>query len=51
MREIEEGFASVGVQGMRAPAEFLQTHDEGANLGTSSAGGHGKTPVRGKGSR
>jgi len=41
VKEIDDGFASIQVQGARAPEALLKIHDIGANLGTSSAGGHG----------
>jgi len=47
IREIEEGFAVLGVTGARAPEFYLSRHDIGANLGSSSAGGHGMTPLPG----
>lgn len=37
--EIEEGFASIGVQGARTRADLLERSDIGARMGTSSAGG------------
>lgn len=43
--EIESGFAQVQLQGARLPAEVLETSDTGAILGTSSLGGHGKSPL------
>ncbi len=45
MKEIDDWFASFPLVGDRAPADFLKGHDIGANLGTSSAGGHGFTPL------
>jgi len=45
MTKIEEGFARIGVQGKRFPDQVLQMSDTGAILGTSSAGGHGKSPL------
>lgn len=45
MKEIEGGFAKIGVQGLRFPPEILALSDTGAVLGTSSIGGHGKTPL------
>lgn len=45
MAEIENGFAKIGVQGARFPAEVLALSDTGAVLGTSSLGGHGKSPL------
>jgi aryl-alcohol dehydrogenase-like predicted oxidoreductase len=46
VKEIDDGFVSIKVQGARAPEELLKVHDIGANLGTSSAGGHGLSPLR-----
>lgn len=43
--EIESGFAQVQLQGARLPATVLETSDTGAILGTSSLGGHGKSPL------
>ncbi len=48
VKEIDDGFASLRVQGARAPEALLKVHDIGANLGTSSAGGHGLSPLRGQ---
>jgi aryl-alcohol dehydrogenase-like predicted oxidoreductase len=45
VKEIDDGFASIQLQGARAPEALLKTHDVGANLGTSSAGGHGMSPL------
>lgn len=45
VKEIDEVFASINVQGARAPEALLKNHDIGANLGTSSAGGHGLSPL------
>jgi aryl-alcohol dehydrogenase-like predicted oxidoreductase len=45
IKEIDGGFASIQVQGARAPEALLKAHDVGANLGTRSAGGHGISPV------
>jgi aryl-alcohol dehydrogenase-like predicted oxidoreductase len=45
VKEIDDGFASIRVQGARAPEALLKIHDFGANLGTSSAGGHGLSPL------
>jgi len=44
--EIEAGFARIGVRGERLPPMVLAMSDTGAVLGTSSGGGHGKTPLR-----
>ncbi len=46
VKEIDDGFTSIKVQGARAPEALLKVHDIGANLGTSSAGGHGLSPLR-----
>ena len=43
--EIEAGFAQIQIQGERLPAFALEYSDIGATLGTSSAGGHGKSPL------
>lgn len=43
--EIEGGFAKIGVVGDRFPPEVLALSDNGAVLGTSSLGGHGKSPL------
>jgi aryl-alcohol dehydrogenase-like predicted oxidoreductase len=48
IKELEDGFAAIHVQGARSTPELLARHDDGANLGTSSAGGHGKTPMPSK---
>ena len=46
IEEIETAIAQNGVQGLRIPEEVLQSSDTGAILGTSSLGGHGKTPLK-----
>lgn len=48
IEELEEGFRQIQVQGKRAPEALLAVHDYGANLGTSSAGGHGLSPLPGR---
>ncbi|MDF0668287.1 MAG: aldo/keto reductase [Nitrospira sp.] len=45
VKEIDAAFTSIQLQGARADEELLRAHDVGANLGTSSAGGHGKSPL------
>lgn len=45
VQEIEDAFGRINLQGKRAPEQLLASHDIGADLGTSSAGGHGKTPL------
>jgi aryl-alcohol dehydrogenase-like predicted oxidoreductase len=43
--EIEAGFAAIRVQGARSTEQLLAVHDSGANLGTSSVGGTGHSPL------
>jgi len=45
MKEIEDGFASIRVQGARSSEQILAWSDIGAKLGTSSAAGHGLSPL------
>lgn len=45
MNELENGFASIGVFGDRAPEGLKASHDLGTSLGTSSIGTNGKTPL------
>jgi len=45
VKEIDDGFARIQVQGARAPEEIGKLHDVGANIGTSSTGGHGMSPL------
>jgi aryl-alcohol dehydrogenase-like predicted oxidoreductase len=45
LREIEEGFSNIQVQGARATEALLERSDIGARLGTSSIGGHGMSPL------
>ncbi len=49
VKEIDDGFAGIRVQGARAPEALQKVHDIGANLGSSSTGGHGLSPLRGQG--
>lgn len=51
LRKIEDGLASIRVQGARAPEALLASHDIGANSGTSSASGHGNSPLPQKATR
>jgi aryl-alcohol dehydrogenase-like predicted oxidoreductase len=44
MKALENAFANLQVHGARAPAASREAHDIGTNLGTSSVGGHGKSP-------
>jgi aryl-alcohol dehydrogenase-like predicted oxidoreductase len=46
MREIEAGYATIGIQGARAADDVLSLIDDGAKAGTSSAGGRGISPLR-----
>ena len=45
LRELEAGLAQTGVSGARAPEALLAVHDLGANLGSSSEGTHGRSPL------
>jgi aryl-alcohol dehydrogenase-like predicted oxidoreductase len=45
MQQLEREFANVRVTGARAPAAIAAAHDMGADTGTTSAGGHGKSPL------
>jgi len=45
LADIENGFQRIGVEGARFPPEILALSDTGAILGTSSLGGHGKSPL------
>ena len=45
IKEIEDGFAKIRVQGARLNEELLAQIDTGAKLGTSSIGGHGMSPL------
>lgn len=45
MKELESGFAAIGVFGDRAPARLKEAHDIGTSLGTTSKGTQGKTPL------
>jgi aryl-alcohol dehydrogenase-like predicted oxidoreductase len=45
MKEIEDGFAAIHVQGARSSEQILAWSDIGARLGTSSTGGHGLSPL------
>jgi len=46
IKEIEDGFAKIQVQGGRTTEQLLAQTDIGAKLGTSSVGGHGMSPLR-----
>lgn len=48
MKEIEEGFAKIEIEGKRSTESLLERSDIGARLGTSSKGGHGMSPLPGK---
>ena len=45
MQELETAFANVQVFGNRAPAAIAASHDIGADIGTSSIGTNGKSPL------
>lgn len=45
LNEIEQEFAKIGVHGARTTEQLLANHDIGANLGTSSKGTHGNSPL------
>jgi len=45
VKEIEDGLAKIQVQGARTTEQLLAQIDVGAKLGTSSAGGHGLSPL------
>lgn len=45
MREIADGFAQIRVQGARSTERLLAQSDVGARPGSSSADGHGMTPL------
>jgi aryl-alcohol dehydrogenase-like predicted oxidoreductase len=45
IKEIEDGFAKIQVQGARLSEALLAEIDTGAKLGTSSKGGHGNSPL------
>lgn len=46
MRELESEFTKVTVYGKRAPEALITAHDIGVNIGTSSVGTHGNSPLR-----
>lgn len=48
MQEIEVGFANLSIQGARSSEAVLSLIDVGSKLGSSSKGGHGASPLRGK---
>jgi aryl-alcohol dehydrogenase-like predicted oxidoreductase len=45
VKEIEDGFAKIQVQGARTTEQLLAQSDIGAKLGTSSVGGNGLSPL------
>ena len=51
MKELENGFAGIKVQGARSSEAVLVQSDVGAKLGTSSKGGHGMSPLPRKSSQ
>jgi diketogulonate reductase-like aldo/keto reductase len=46
IKEIEDGFALIKVQGARLSEPMLAMIDTGAKLGTNSRGGNGMSPPR-----
>ena len=45
VKEIDEGFATIRMQGARTTDQLLAQTDIGAKLGSSSIGGHGLSPL------
>lgn len=45
IKELDAEFAKVEVFGKRAPEAIMAAHDIGADFGTSSTGGFGKSPL------
>ncbi|MEJ7558831.1 MAG: aldo/keto reductase [Pedobacter sp.] len=45
LKQIDQEFSRIGVHGARASKELLANHDLGANLGASSKGTNGNTPL------
>lgn len=45
IKEIDDGFAKIGVQGARTMEHLQIRHDMGADIGTSSKGKHGNSPL------
>lgn len=45
MQGLESGFAKLSIQGKRAPDALTAVHDIGVNIGTSSKGTHGNSPL------
>lgn len=45
LEELEREFKRLGVHGKNAPPSFLNSHDIGSYLGTTSKGGHGNSPL------
>jgi aryl-alcohol dehydrogenase-like predicted oxidoreductase len=50
IQEIETGYAAIKIQGERSSEAVMTLIDDGARAGTSSSGGHGKSPLRSKAS-
>ncbi|HEY0045237.1 MAG TPA: aldo/keto reductase [Flavobacterium sp.] len=46
MQKLESEYSKVQVFGKRAPEDFIAQHDLGCNVGTSSIGTHGNSPLR-----
>jgi aryl-alcohol dehydrogenase-like predicted oxidoreductase len=45
MEDLQTEFSKIEVFGKRAPDEFIAQHDLGCNIGTSSIGTHGRSPL------
>lgn len=50
IQEIETGYAAIKIHGERSSEAVMALIDDGARAGTSSIGGHGKSPLRSKAS-
>lgn len=48
IQEIEAGFAALRIRGERSGEAVMTLIDDGARAGTSSIGGHGRSPLRNK---
>jgi hypothetical protein len=45
VKQLEAGFAKLGVEGAGAPDSLMKVHDIGVNIGSSVAGGHSLSPL------
>ena len=46
IKQLESEFSKIEVFGKRAPEAFIAQHDLGCNVGTSSIGNNGRSPLR-----